>query len=888
MTNVFRRFGSRIKNKLALLSVIPVAVVTLVITWHTIETSREQINSFQLHTATQLAKNLATISDFALYSNRKDLLEPLVASASDIPVIADIVYLTPDRTLLLDNELPATVTEDMLLRSDYSKIAEPLFVVEEPVYSMDVDISDFDSDSHGEKTLLGWVVVIADNTSAIKNTQENLITQLLISFTVLLGAILLSYILSINVVSPITKMTETVRELERGNLKARITPSTGDELAILANGINHLAKAVAEGRENLETKVELATERLRKTLDDLQRKNRELDAARTEAENASAAKGDFLAQMSHELRTPITAIQGFVNLLNGAELQPSQQRYCTIIHQASKQLLQLIDDILDFTRLQSNALELDGSPFNLAECVETPLSLMASNAHDKGLELVLDISPSVPYELHGDSLRLRQIIYNLIANAIKFTPSGHVCLAVTSRPVRAGKILLILRISDTGIGIRDKDQAKLFEAFSQADNSISRRFGGSGLGLSIVKRLVALMGGTLSLESTTGKGSCFTLEIPLDLQPNANPVSVQGTHAALLFDACPKSRQALEHRLSRFANTIESCEDFTDLEISDSHRAPDVIIYSAPIDYLPLRLEQDIARLRHLYACPIVVLAPATSGYRELDGRIIDRLQPVSIIDKPPLSADLERLFALSSGAAAEAPRSLSEQLKARILIAEDNEFTRILLAAYFEGSQCHLVMAINGQEAIDQCSRQHFDLVLMDVHMPGVNGLTALQIIRQEEGPNQRTPVIMLTADILQQEENALFDAGASDLVFKPINETKLISSIQKHLNTQLAMPAGAATATTKTAEQRKLFGEEIARLTNLAKESLTDKNEELLRDAIHQLLGIAGVYRMQHLERAVQALHQAIKAGSGNTMFAALETLEHEVEQLLQVEVL
>ena len=887
MSKLLQLFGSRINNKLALLSIIPVAVVTVIITWRTIETSSQQIYEFQSKTALQVARNLATLSDFALYSGREDLLAPIAQSAAEINAIASIVFLTPERDSILSPRLPDSITMEMIRRGNYEGMADNFQIVEEPVYLVDLDLSDFPAgnEAEGNKTLVGRVVVISDSTDAAANTRETILVHLIISFGVLLGAMVLCYLLSRTVVSPIAAMTRTVGELEKGNYNARIEPSTNDELAILAHGINHLAKAVAEGRETLESRIDVATERLRNTLDDLQVKNAELDAAREEAENASTAKGEFLAHMSHELRTPITAIQGFVNLLTNSRLEPSQQRYCTIIQQASNQLLQLIDDILDITRLQSNAVELDYAPFNLAECVETPLSLMAPNAHDKGLELILDIAPTVPYALKGDCLRIRQVVYNLLSNATKFTPAGFVSLKVNAMPQGDDQINLILQVTDTGIGIPDKDKIKLFEAFSQADNSISRRFGGSGLGLSIVKRLVNLMGGTLQLESTAGKGSRFIIELPLDTAGDRYGPDEPLVASVLLYDQVPESRQALEHHLARYARTIDSCEDFNDLDIGVTDQLPDRIIYSAAVQSSSQQLIDELSRLRHAYDCPITVLTPATSKFRELDDRIVEQLQPVQFLDKPPLSAELEKVFRHSAGGE-EPRRRLARDMDANILIVEDNEFTRILLATFFEDSQCHLVMATNGREAIEASEKQAFDMILMDVHMPEVNGFSALQSIRTGHGLNRDTPIIMLTADILQQEENALFDAGASDLLFKPFNEQKLLACIQKHFKRGLAGERQRGADGAKKSRQRQLFVDEISRLTKLARNALDGRDEPQLRDATHQLLGIAGVYQMNYLERAVRALHKAIKSGDGNKMYAAMETLLAEVSQLAREE--
>jgi len=886
MKKLMQRFSSRINNKLILLSVIPVAVVTAIITWHTIDTRRTEIRQYQLASADQLAKNLANISDFALYSGREELLEPLANSASKHSSIAGIFFLDAARNPLLPSQLPNNLSLAMLKTGDYSHLDDSFFVVEYPVYMAEVTINDYEdfSEKNHNNALLGWVVVAADNRDALAKSREILITHLLISFSVLLGAILLTYMLSNKVVSPIRAMTAVVRELERGNLEARILPTTGDELAILANGINHLAKTVADGRGSLENKVTLATQKLTATLEDLKRKNHELETARKEAEAASIAKGDFLAQMSHELRTPITAIQGFVKLLGASDLKASEVRYCHIIQQASAQLLQLIDDILDITRLQSNAITIDKTPFNLADCIEAPVSLMAPTAHGKGLELILDIAPNVPYHLVGDSLRIRQIVYNLVSNAIKFTPSGHVILKVRARRGEANNLNLFIQVIDTGIGIPDQQHSKLFASFSQADTSISRRFGGSGLGLSIVKRLVELMDGHIGLESTAGKGTLFTLALPLSIYGNMDTESPPLHKCALLFDTHPQSRQALENRLGRYVEVINSCENFADLEINGIHPPPDIIIYCPQVGLDAEQMSDAVARLRPLSKnCHIAVFTPTTDAYKSLPGYLLDTFQPISFVDKPPMSTELAKLFNRHKPVAEEMEQTDKNWLDARILAAEDNEFTRILLTTFFEGSGCDLRLVSNGKEALDACKTEKFDLILLDVHMPEINGIMALKAIRAA-GANCDTPVVMLTADILQQEEKTLFEAGASDLVFKPFDEEKLLATIDKHLKTGLSSAMNRSTRPEDDNKHKQLFVQEIVRLAELARSALASRDGDSLKDTIHQLLGIAGVYRMTYLERAVQALHQAVKAGNGNKTVAAMETLLLEVDALVK----
>lgn len=874
-----------IRTKLFLLSIIPVVIVTAIITWHTIDTRRAEVEENLFKTAHLSAENLASVSDFALYTGRKDLLRTLATTVENIPSILSVVFLDYDRNVLFATHPPAKVRVQAYKQGDYRTAADDTLIVELPVHLTNTNVSDYhseDSSNASDSDLLGWVVVSADKSVMEVLSKEILITHLLISLVVLAGAALLTYILSNTVVQPITAMTRTVRELEKGNFYTQLVPTSNDELAILAQGINHLAMTVAESRENLQRKVADATRQLQDILDDLQQKNQELDNARQEAEAANQAKTDFLAQMSHELRTPITAIQGFIRLLSESHLNPGEKRYCEIIQQASLQLLQLIDDILDITRLQSSGITLETAPFNVMDCVEIPLSLMAPTAHQKGLELILDVAPDVPQALIGDHLRIRQIVYNLVSNAIKFTSSGEVIVSVNARHESREQVSLLIQVIDTGIGIPEKQRQQIFEPFSQADNSISRRFGGSGLGLTIVRNLVMLMEGNIHIDSMAGKGSTFTVELPLQVTsfPSHAPSRYR---CALLFDPHPHSRQALERLLANFVDNIESCETTSDLEIGGTVQPPDIILYSVPVSQAPGTLDHHIEYLKNRFSCPIVIISPLNNFTTAIHGSESGESPPVLFIDKPPAIKELAAIFTDTNqdhdGKAAEA----GPTLPASILIAEDNEFTRLLLSTFLAKLGSDLTTAANGQQAIAISDYQQFDLILMDVHMPEVNGITAVKAIRSGHGPNRDTPIVMLTADILQQEENALFDAGANDLLFKPFDENKLIATLQRHLR----IPANPADDVNYLARpplnvDLGLFVQEVSKLTQSAQQAIEAGDPHNLRESIHQLLGIAGVFKMVYLERAVRALHSAAKEQDENKTHAAMDTLAMEVEQL------
>lgn len=869
-------FSRSINSRLFLLTLLPLCLMTILLAWHTIESRRAEDQSLLDDMGTHVSAHLATISSFAFYTGREDLLQSIAQTSADVPYLSGIAFLDHDRRPIVSENFPQNTTPGA--HSDgprFTFVERPVFLTGSAHTGMDVPLSGTD----GQKPQ-GWVVIALDKSQIQARSREIFHNHLLISALVLLAATLLTWYLSGTLVFPIKRLTATVRELEKGNLDARVQPTTRDELAALAHGINHLARSVAEGRGDLEEKVQRATVQLQQTLEDLRRKNRELETARQEAEAGNRAKGDFLAQMSHELRTPITAIQGFVNLLANSRLSPAEKRYCRIIHQASLQLLQLVDDILDTTRFQSHGITIELAPFNLAECVETPLSLMAPAAHEKKVELLLDIAPDVPFGLEGDSLRIRQVIYNLVANAIKFTRTGSILVHLSCILESDDRMSLGITVTDTGIGIPEKHRQQIFDAFSQADTSISRRFGGSGLGLSIVKNLVSLMGGDIDIESESGRGTTFQVNLPLKITPLQPAWPESAYRRALLYDTHPLSRKATEHMLARFIDQVESCERLPETDVLRD-RAPDIVIYTVSVVERPEDIRLALQYLRKTFTAPIILILPMEGfGPTGNKGHYGD-FPPLSLIHKPPVIAELAEVL---KGQGPAKPQPVPEvghpSLSGRVLVAEDNEFMRLLLFTLLERAGCDYSAVMDGLEAVKLCRYQRFDIILMDVHMPVISGLAAIKAIRRDSR-NTDTPIVMLTADILQQEETALFEAGADELMFKPFDEDKLLALLTRLLR----KPQGsdiADQALVFNQVPRDAFVLEVEKLTGAVREAFEAGDPEGMREAIHLLLGIAGVFKMTYLERAVRRLHTAVKKTDHEVIAAALDTLDKEVAQL------
>lgn len=778
-----------LKDWIIAMTIIPTMLTGIILATYFTTSRFHQLDTNLIHNGTNIIETLSIASELALIEKNKRQLKRLIYSThrKNSEQITNIAVYNLNRELLLfsgnqkDLALLAITDQQAVATHTTFKHLDEQVIIYSPIYA---SLNSATIGAINNEQLIGYIVMQLNKHRLLLDQKTTMLFSLI---TILIGLIIAIYFavkLVNKIIYPVRRMVDAINLISNGNTEVYINEQLTGELNLLKNGINVIAKSFNAVNLEMQMNIEQATCDLRETMEQVEIQNVELNLAKRKALDANRVKSEFLANMSHELRTPLNGVIGFTRQLLKTPLNNNQKDYLETIASSANSLLTIIDDILDFSKLDAGRMVFENIPFPLRDTINEVVTLLASGADDKQLEFSLRISPELPDDLIADPTRIKQVLLNIIGNAIKFTEKGSVIVELSLLERKLDDIYIQCAVKDTGIGIQAEQQNNLFAAFGQADSSITRRYGGTGLGLIISQKLAEQMQGKITFDSQVNQGSTFSFSFYCKLHnaplSPALPIAPLKGQSIIYFERDPHTRMAISELLTSWGMNVTQFGDFAILKrLIRSGKNYDMAILSQRVSNKMLhQIKELVNDIRPIVERIFLLINTISPDTREL----ILNCGITACFSRPVNHRKLANALAkveVVDNQLTNHPPFAQQKLTINILAVDDNEANLKLISTLLLELVEQVEVTRNGAEALALCTIKSFDIIFMDIQMPVMDGITACQQI-QSASLNRNTPIYAVTAHALAGEKERLMEVGFAGYLTKPIDEQTLIQTIE------------------------------------------------------------------------------------------------------------